>query len=142
MEGDRFISGDQVDRKLFVACLIHDTDQIGERFLKRTQQALAEPAPEVLSEQQKVQRRKYMLESSHYLTVDTPAANFRVHNAIANALELYCNLKRKWYLGEKVLFELMKEQDPEAYRIFSDAMKPESSRQHKSNLFQFIGKIP
>jgi predicted nucleotidyltransferase len=64
--------------------------------------------------------------------------NFRYHWMLNDSLEIYFNIKDKWYLGPKKSLQWLLENDTEAYHIFNNALKINADIIEIERLIQFI----
>jgi predicted nucleotidyltransferase len=64
--------------------------------------------------------------------------NFRYHWMLTEALEVYFNIKGRWYLGPKKSLQWLNCNDKEAYHLFNSALKINADITDIEKLIQFI----
>jgi predicted nucleotidyltransferase len=64
--------------------------------------------------------------------------NFRYHWMLTDTLEIYFNIKGKWYLGPKKSLEWLNINDKTAYDLFNNALKINADITEIEKLIQFI----
>lgn len=66
--------------------------------------------------------------------------NFRYHWMLNDSLEIYFNIKDRWYLGPKKSLQWLLENDKEAYYIFNNALKINADITEIERLIQLIAE--
>lgn len=64
--------------------------------------------------------------------------NFRYHWMLNDSLEIYFNIKDRWYLGPKKSLQWLQDNDKEAYYVFNNALKINTDITDIEKLIQFI----
>ncbi|MGH4121568.1 MAG: nucleotidyltransferase domain-containing protein [Clostridium sp.] len=64
--------------------------------------------------------------------------NFRYHWMLTDALEIYFNIKDRWYLGPKKSLQWLHNNDKEAYYVFNNALRVNTDFTEIEKLIQFI----
>ena len=67
--------------------------------------------------------------------------NYRFHWMLKDSLEIYFELKSEWFLGPKVSFQWLKENDPKAFDLFSKALSTNADDKSSKELLDYLCKL-
>ncbi|MED1863833.1 nucleotidyltransferase domain-containing protein [Fictibacillus nanhaiensis] len=67
--------------------------------------------------------------------------NYRFHWMLKDSLEIYFELKGEWFMGPKVSFQWLKENDPKAFRLFEHALAEGSKDKSIRELIDYLCEL-
>lgn len=67
--------------------------------------------------------------------------NYRFHWMLKDSLEIYFELKSEWFLGPKVSFQRLKENDPKAFYLFNCALSTGSKGKSSKELIDYLCEL-
>lgn len=94
--------------------------------------------PKKLSSEQKEFLKSWLKKMLKRAKKGDIEGNFRYHWMLNDSLEIYFNIKDRWYLGPKKSLQWLLHNDKEAYSIFDDALKINADITEIERLIQFI----
>lgn len=94
--------------------------------------------PKKLSSEQKEFLKSWLKKMLKRAKKGDIEGNFRYHWMLNDSLEIYFNIKDRWYLGPKKSLQWLLHNDKEAYSIFDNALKINADITEIERLIQFI----
>ncbi|MGM0807080.1 MAG: hypothetical protein ACQET8_20290 [Bacillota bacterium] len=67
--------------------------------------------------------------------------NYRFHWMLKDSLEIYFELRGEWFLGPKVSFLWLKENDPKAFDLFNRALSTNAKDKSSKELIDYLCEL-
>lgn len=106
--------------------ILLDESGFCEKLIIEHQNYLNQPALK-LPANRVIQRKKQIADEIKYISRGNLLGHYRQHDLLSKILPLYFNLIGEWYLGDKHALNWIKQNKPDLYRIFSEAIHPQAT---------------
>jgi predicted nucleotidyltransferase len=97
--------------------------------------------PQKLSDEEKDFLKSWLRKMFVRSRKDDIEGNYRFHWMLKDSLEIYFDLKGLWYLGPKLSFTWLRENDGRAYELFRNALSTNALQADIEQLIDYINGI-
>ncbi|MET3728224.1 putative nucleotidyltransferase [Fictibacillus halophilus] len=113
---------------------------LAEEFLASIQNTY-EKGPKPLSQDEKDFLKSWLKKMQVRSAKKDLEGNYRFHWMLKDSLEIYFEIKGEWFLGPKVSFKWLKENDPKAFHLFESALGANSMNKSTNELINYICEL-
>ncbi|MGA4719778.1 nucleotidyltransferase domain-containing protein [Fictibacillus nanhaiensis] len=113
---------------------------LAEEFLANIQSTY-EQGPKQLTDDEKVFLKSWLKKMQVRSAKNDLEGNYRFHWMLKDSLEIYFELKGEWFLGPKVSFGWLKDNDPKAYDLFNRALSTDSMGKSSEELIDYLCEL-
>ncbi|MBD7965863.1 nucleotidyltransferase domain-containing protein [Fictibacillus norfolkensis] len=113
---------------------------LAEDFLTGIQNTF-EQGPKQLTDDEKDFQKSWLKKMQVRSAKNDIEGNYRFHWMLKDSLEIYFELKGEWFLGPKVSFRWLKENDPMALNLFERALAAGSTDKSTKKLIDYLCEL-
>ncbi|MBN3555741.1 nucleotidyltransferase domain-containing protein [Fictibacillus nanhaiensis] len=113
---------------------------LAEAFLVGIQKTV-EQGPKKLTHEEKDFLKSWLKKMHVRSAKNDLEGNYRFHWMLKDSLEIYFELKGEWFLGPKVSFQWLKENDPKAFDLFNRALSTNAKDKSSKELINYLCEL-
>jgi predicted nucleotidyltransferase len=114
-----------------------DNKNVAKEFLSEIENTYNK-GPKKLSNEEKEFLKSWVKKMSLRSKKNDIEGNYRFHWVLKDSLEIYFELKNLWYLGPKLSFKWLKDNDKKAYELFKNALATDATKNDTEQLFNYL----
>jgi predicted nucleotidyltransferase len=113
---------------------------LAEEFLASIRSTY-EKGPKQLTEDEKDFLKSWLKKMQVRSAKNDLEGNYRFHWMLKDSLEIYFELKGEWFLGPKVSFQWLKENDPKAFDLFNKVLSTNADDKSSKDLIDYLCEL-
>jgi Nucleotidyltransferase domain len=113
---------------------------LAEEFLANIQSTY-DQGPKQLTDDEKGFLKSWLKKMQVRAAKNDLEGNYRFHWMLKDSLEIYFELKGEWFLGPKVSFGWLKENDPKALELFIQALSTNAKDKSSKELIDYLCEL-
>ncbi|MBH0168225.1 nucleotidyltransferase domain-containing protein [Fictibacillus sp. 18YEL24] len=113
---------------------------LAEEFLARIHNTF-EQGPKQLTDDEKDFLKSWLKKMQVRSAKNDLEGNYRFHWMLKDSLEIYFELRGEWFLGPKVSFLWLKENDPKAFDLFNRALSTNAKDKSSKELIDYLCEL-